>query len=54
MTAPGKDTLNKLQVEVELMKDLEHPNIVRYYGAEVTGLTLNIFMEVNFDHAVQL
>ena len=36
----------KLQSEVELMKDLEHANIVRYYGAEVTGLTLNIFMEV--------
>ena len=47
MKPPGKDTLEKLQVEVELMKDLEHANIVRYYGAEVTGLTLNIFMEVS-------
>lgn len=47
MNPPGKDTLEKLQVEVELMKDLKHANIVRYYGAEVTGLTLNIFMEVS-------
>ena len=37
--------LESLQREINLMKELCHENIVQYYGAEVTGTTLNIFLE---------
>eukprot|EP01064_Diplonema_japonicum_P029546 TRINITY_DN4810_c2_g1_i1.p1 TRINITY_DN4810_c2_g1~~TRINITY_DN4810_c2_g1_i1.p1 ORF type:complete len:695 (+),score=135.22 TRINITY_DN4810_c2_g1_i1:48-2132(+) len=37
--------LASLKTEIELMKSLSHPNIVRYKGAEREGDSLNIFME---------
>ncbi|KAG2389607.1 hypothetical protein C9374_014167 [Naegleria lovaniensis] len=37
--------LENLQREINLMKGLRHENIVQYYGAEVNGTTLNIFLE---------
>ena len=40
---PGK--LSALKNEIELMKSLEHVNIVQYKGAEREGESLNIFME---------
>jgi len=38
--------LKNLQNEINLMKMLEHPNIVRYLGAETAGIMLNIFLEL--------
>ena len=37
--------LENLQREIDLMKGLSHENIVSYYGAEIIGSTLNIFLE---------
>nr|CAG4714090.1 unnamed protein product [Naegleria fowleri] len=37
--------LENIQREINLMKGLRHENIVQYYGAEVNGTTLNIFLE---------
>ena len=37
-----EDALNR---EVELLKDLDHENIVRYLGFEITDTTLNLFLE---------
>eukprot|EP01105_Mastigella_eilhardi_P023610 TRINITY_DN5996_c0_g1_i1.p1 TRINITY_DN5996_c0_g1~~TRINITY_DN5996_c0_g1_i1.p1 ORF type:complete len:1159 (-),score=231.26 TRINITY_DN5996_c0_g1_i1:59-3463(-) len=37
--------LQSYDQEIQLMKSLNHPNIVKYLGASVEGLTLNIFME---------
>eukprot|EP00756_Hemistasia_phaeocysticola_P010393 Hpha_TRINITY_DN15014_c1_g2::TRINITY_DN15014_c1_g2_i1::g.124368::m.124368 len=40
-----REMLTKLQNEVTLMKNLEHPNIVRYFFTERAGESINIFME---------
>jgi len=40
-----KSKLASLQREISVMKNLSHENIVRYYGAETVGTTLNIFLE---------
>lgn len=32
------------------MKTLDHPNIVKYLGAAIDGLTLNIFMEYTLSY----
>jgi serine/threonine protein kinase len=32
--------------EIELMEGLDHPNIVRYYGAELKDGVFSIFMEL--------
>ncbi|TPX43001.1 hypothetical protein SeMB42_g04896 [Synchytrium endobioticum] len=37
-----EDALNR---EIELLKDLDHENIVRYLGFEITDTTLNLFLE---------
>ncbi|KAL9645972.1 hypothetical protein ABK040_001079 [Willaertia magna] len=37
--------LAALQREINVMKELKHENIVQYYGAEILGTTLNIFLE---------
>ena len=34
-----------LQLEIELLKELNHKNIVRYIGSSQTKETLNIFLE---------
>ncbi len=40
-----EERLVALQREINVMKSLEHENIVQYYGAEKVGTTLNIFLE---------
>jgi serine/threonine protein kinase len=40
-----KIALNELLNEINLMKNLEHQNIVRYLGAEIVSNNLNIFLE---------
>jgi serine/threonine protein kinase len=42
-----REIVEDLQREIDLMKSLKHPNIVRYLGAEVDNSknTLNIFQE---------
>ena len=40
-----KDMLDSLEVEIELLKTLEHPNIVQYLGSFSDGEHLNIFLE---------
>ncbi|KAH3743789.1 protein serine/threonine kinase [Pelomyxa schiedti] len=37
--------LQSYDQEIQLMKTLDHPNIVKYLGATIEGLKLNIFME---------
>eukprot|EP00727_Mastigamoeba_balamuthi_P008712 m51a1_g4463 putative protein serine threonine kinase (1324) ;mRNA; r:198200-204112 len=37
--------LEQYDAEIQLMKNLDHPNIVQSLGAEIRGSTLNIFME---------
>lgn len=37
--------LSNLENEINLLKTLEHPNIVRYLGTEVTAQYLTIFLE---------
>ncbi|KAH8918760.1 Pkinase-domain-containing protein [Atractiella rhizophila] len=37
--------VDALVSEVELLKDLDHPNIVQYLGMERTDLNLNVFLE---------
>lgn len=40
-----RKAVESLMHEIELMQDLNHPNIVRYLGSERKEDTLNIFME---------
>ena len=43
--SPGETHIAALQMEIQLMKGLNHINIVRYFGTEVDFDTLTIFME---------
>ncbi len=40
-----RKVVESLMQEIELMQELSHPNIVRYFGSERRDDTLNIFME---------
>ncbi|KAG5518345.1 hypothetical protein PMAC_003142 [Pneumocystis sp. 'macacae'] len=40
-----KELINALNMEIETMKDLDHPNIVQYLGYERTDTTISIFLE---------
>ncbi|KAG4305952.1 hypothetical protein PORY_000862 [Pneumocystis oryctolagi] len=40
-----KILINALNIEIETMKDLDHPNIVQYLGYEKTKTTISIFLE---------
>ncbi|KAG5438735.1 hypothetical protein PCANB_002455 [Pneumocystis canis] len=40
-----KELINALNIEIETMKDLDHPNIVQYLGYERTKTTISIFLE---------
>eukprot|EP00754_Rhynchopus_humris_P050409 Rhum_TRINITY_DN8945_c0_g1::Rhum_TRINITY_DN8945_c0_g1_i1::g.30537::m.30537 len=41
----AKEKLQKLQMEIQTMKNLDHPNIVKYFFTERSGDSVNIFME---------
>ncbi|KAH3745847.1 Mitogen-activated protein kinase kinase kinase ANP1 [Pelomyxa schiedti] len=41
----AQQLLKSYDKEIQLMKKLVHPNIVKYLGATIDGLMLNIFME---------
>ena len=40
-----KTKLAKIQLEIQTMKTLDHPNIVKYFFTERSGDSMNIFME---------
>ena len=40
-----KQALNFLKNEIEIMKKLQHPHVVQYYGADSDTGVFNIFME---------
>ena len=39
------EKISELESEVELQKDLDHPNIVKYYGCQNKNKCLSIFLE---------
>ncbi len=48
--AEGRREVQALENEINLLRSLRHPNIVRYIGAEISGapLALNIFLGKTF------
>jgi mitogen-activated protein kinase kinase kinase len=40
-----KEMLRSLDVEIEMMESLEHPNIVTYLGSEKSEMSMSIFLE---------
>ncbi|KAJ1570034.1 hypothetical protein HK096_004942 [Nowakowskiella sp. JEL0078] len=40
-----KKVMDALHVEIALLKDLNHQNVVKYYGFDVTDTTVSIFLE---------
>lgn len=40
-----KDQLNAVKLEVNMLRSLNHPNIIRYFGAHATQGTMRVFME---------
>ena len=40
-----KEQLAQVKKEVNVLRTLEHPNIIRYFGAHATGRTMRVFME---------
>jgi serine/threonine protein kinase/WD40 repeat protein len=45
MTLDDKKELSSLENEINMLRSLRHPNIVRYIGTEATPSTLSIFLE---------
>ncbi|XP_074574545.1 mitogen-activated protein kinase kinase kinase YODA-like isoform X2 [Curcuma longa] len=43
--ANSKESLKQLNQEIALLSQLSHPNIVQYYGSELTEDTLSVFLE---------
>ncbi|KAK1288631.1 Mitogen-activated protein kinase kinase kinase YODA [Acorus calamus] len=41
----SKDSLKQLNQEIILLSQLAHPNIVQYYGSELTNDTLSVYLE---------
>ena len=41
----NKANVKEIQKEVEILKQYQHPHIVRYYGSAISGDYLNIFLE---------
>ncbi|KAJ3129905.1 hypothetical protein HK098_007659 [Nowakowskiella sp. JEL0407] len=37
--------IDALHIEIALLKELNHPNVVKYYGYDVTDTTVSIFLE---------
>ena len=40
-----EESFKEIQKEVEFLKDLKHLNIVAYYGSEIQGEYLKIYLE---------
>ncbi|TVU14443.1 hypothetical protein EJB05_37913, partial [Eragrostis curvula] len=43
--APSKERLKQLNQEIDILRELQHPNIVQYYGSELTDDALSIHLE---------
>ncbi|KAL5215352.1 hypothetical protein ABZP36_004504 [Zizania latifolia] len=41
----SKERLKQLNQEIEMLRQLSHPNIVQYYGSEMTDDALSIYLE---------
>ncbi|MBA0561966.1 hypothetical protein Golob_007059, partial [Gossypium lobatum] len=41
----SKESLKQLNQEINLLSQLSHPNIVRYYGSELGEETLSVYLE---------
>jgi mitogen-activated protein kinase kinase kinase 3 len=41
----SKECLKQLNQEINLLSQLQHPNIVRYYGSEMAEETLSVYLE---------
>jgi serine/threonine protein kinase len=52
MLAVVRAQVEALQREIELLKDLDHPNIIRYFGTSQSADKLHIFLEYASSGAV--
>ncbi|GJN06769.1 hypothetical protein PR202_ga24525 [Eleusine coracana subsp. coracana] len=43
----SKECLRQLNQEIVLLSQLSHPNIVRYYGSDLSNETLSVYLEAN-------